>query len=491
MYYKNVILILRYIITGKKPSGGLIDLKKVAVFCLIVMLTLSLFAASALAFTDYTGAIQFTGNADGAAAAMLFDANSGMILYQKNIDQQMEPASTTKILTLLIALEQGNMEDVVTITSDETYPTIRGSKLGIIKNEEIIFKDLINGMMMASGNDAAVAVADHMAGSVEPFAVKMNAKATEIGLTNSNFVTPHGMHHEGHYSTARDMALLTTYALQNPQFVQIVSQKSYTMPSDNKHTAAWVVDNTNKLLLPDEPYYYQYAAGIKTGSTTAAGDCLVSAATRDNMNLVCLIFNTEDPLRWTLSKELFEWGFENFKTVDITTLLAKADPVQATVENAAASDSGVLDFNMPEAGTAYVTLDKATVDGIMNGTDSITVEMAFNPDPLQAPIAKDDIVGTVTYKSAGTGTVLFAGSLIASRDVPSSAPGTSGATAVETQKPVPPGPIEPKGDASIWWWLLLPGALIAFLVIRLLTTNRRKHKRFKHHQPHYSYKIKR
>lgn len=467
-------------------------MKKVAVCCLLVMLTLSIFAGNALAFTDYTGTTLFSGNTDGATAVMLFDADSGTILFQKNIDQQIEPASTTKILTLLIALEQGSMDDVVTISSDETYPTIRGSKLGLIKNEEIVFKDLINGMMMASGNEAAVAVADHMAGSVEAFAVMMNAKATEVGLTNSIFVTPHGMHHEDHYSTARDMAMLTRYALQNPQFVQIVSQKFYTMPTDNKHTAKWVIENTNKLLLPDDPYYYQYATGVKTGSTTAAGDCLVSSATRDGMKLVCLIFNTEEDssLRWTLSKDLFEWGFENFRTVDLATLLEKAEPVQAAVENAAASDSGVLDFNEPEGGTVYVTLDKGIVDGILNGTDSITVEKALNSDPLQAPIAKDEVLGTVTYKSAVTSTVLYTGSLIASRDVPKLGPGASGATTVETQKPEPPGPIGQNEDGLIWWWLLVPGALIAFLVIRLLTVNQRKHRRFKHRQPHYSYKIK-
>ena len=469
-------------------------MKKVAAFCLMVTLTLWIFTGNALAFTDYTGGTRFTGDADGAYAVMLFDADSGTILYQKNIEERIEPASTTKILTLLIALEQGNMDDVVTVTSDAAADNVIGSKLGLVTEEKIVFIDLINGMMMKSGNDAAIAVANHLAGSVEAFAALMNTEAAKIGMTNSNFVTPHGMHNDDHYSTARDMAMLTRYALQNPQFVQIVKQASYTMPADNKHSTTWIADNTNSLLLPEDPYYYQYATGVKTGSTKAAGDCLVSSAAKNGMNLVCLVYQTaeDDPLRWTLSKDLFEWGFENFKTVDIAALMEKAGPVQAIVENAAASDSGVLEFNAPEVGTAYVTLEKAVVDGILNGTDSIVTEKVFNPDPLQAPITKDDVVGTVTYKSASTGAVLYTVSLIASRDVPklNSDPDASSTTAVETQTPVPPIDVAPKGDSSVWWWLLLPGALIAFLVTLLLTVNQRKRKRFKHSQPHYSYKIK-
>jgi hypothetical protein len=162
------------------------------------------------------------------------------------------------------------------------------------------------------------------------------------------------------------------------------------------------------------------------------------------------------------------------------------------VENAAASDSGLLEFNAPEVGSTYVTLDRDVVEGIMDGTDSLVPEAVYNSDPLQAPVAKDDVVGTVTYKSADTDEAIYSGNLIASRDVPKlgSEPNASGATAVETQTPVPPKEVDPKENGSIWWWLLLPAGLVAFLVIRLLTVNQRKRKRFKHRQPHYSYRIK-
>ena len=459
----------------------------------MVMLMLSIFVGNALAFTDYSGATQYTGEVN-ATAVMLFDADSGTILYQKNIDQQIEPASTTKIMTLIVALENSNTDDVVTISSKAA--DTGGSTLDLIANEQVVMKDLLSGMMMKSGNDAAIAVAEFVGGgTVDGFISMMNDTAQRIGMTNSHFVTPHGLHDENHFTTARDMATLTLYAMLNQQFAEIVKRSSYTMPATDKRSSTREAKNTNQLLQPDEANYYSSATGIKTGSTPAAEDCLVSSASKDGMNLICLVFKApyESNVRWTLTKSLFEWGFENFKTVDITTLLEKTEPVQATVENAAASDSGLLDFNAPEAGTVYVTLDKATVDGIMNDTDSITVEKVLNPDPLQAPITKDDMVGTVTYKSTSTGTVLYTGNLIASRDVPKlgSEPGASGATAVETQEPMLPEKVTNNKDgAGIWWWLLLPGALIAFLVVRLLTVNQRKRKRFKHRQPHYSYKIK-
>ena len=469
-------------------------MKKVTAVCLVVLLMSMLFAGNALAFMNYTGSTQFTGSVEGAGAVMLFDADSGTILFQKNIDQKIEPASTTKIMTLVLALENGNMDDIVTVSS-KAAGQLGSTLIPKLKNgEEVVFEDLINGMMMASGNDAAMAVAEHLGDTVDGFVTMMNAKASELGMTNTHFVTPHGLHDPDHVTTARDMAMLTQYALHNPQFVKIVNQKSYTMPKTNSNGER-VVQNTNKLMQPDEPYYYQYATGVKTGSTKTqySGDCLVSSASKDGMNLVCLIFKTEEgnPLRWTLSKDLFEWGFTNFKTVDLVTLMEKAEPLQAVVENAAASDSGVLEFNAPEAGTIFVTLNKAVADAILNGTDTIKTEMVFDQNPLHAPITKDDVVGTVVYKSAGTDTTLYSGSLIASRDIPVAGADSnvSGATAVGTQRPMLPEEVTKKSNGSVWWWLLLPGALIALLVVGLLTVNRRRHKRFKHRQPHY--KIKR
>ena len=232
-------------------------------FIFVLMLTLFMGTAQAAA-PAYEGDV-------GPYAVMLLDAATGDVLYEKNADETIEPASTTKIMTLLLALENADMDSEVTISSNAANQG--GSLLHVSTGEKIKMKDLLNGMMLASGNDAAVAVAEAVGGSESGFADMMNAKASELGMTKSHFVVPHGMHEDNHYSTARDMSLLTIYAMQNEDFAKIVGQASYTMPADNKHSSTWEVKNTNKLLLSDSDnkYYYKYATGIKTGSTPAAG----------------------------------------------------------------------------------------------------------------------------------------------------------------------------------------------------------------------------
>lgn len=482
-------------------------MKKAAAFYLTILFALCLMAGSALAsgfnytFTDYTGDVTYTGNTDKASAVMLFDADSGVVLYQKNIDETIEPASTTKIMTLIVALENGDMDSAVTVSPKAAGMSGSHLEPKLKNGEKVIFKDLINGMMLASGNEAATAVAETVGGSVDGFVTMMNTKASEIGMTHTTFTTPHGIHAEGHVTTARDMAILTAYALQNPEFVKIVGQETYTMPSTNKYSRERVVKNTNKLLRTEESsYYYSNATGVKTGSTPYAGDCLVSSASKDGMNLVCLIFKVpeNDPARWPIAKSLFEWGFENFETVDFAKLLekTKTEPIQEAVENVAVSDSGLLDFNAPKAGSAFVTLDKATAEGLLNDTDKIEAETTYNVEyPLQAPIAKDDLLGTVIYKSANTGKIIYQASLIASRDVPAlgTEPNVSGNTPVDIQTPttvIPNKVVKDNGNLYIFILIGIAGALIVFLVIRMLTANRRKHKRFKSRQPHYSYKIR-
>jgi D-alanyl-D-alanine carboxypeptidase (penicillin-binding protein 5/6) len=298
---------------------------------------------------------------------------------------------------------------------------------------------------------------------------------------------------EGHYVTARDMAKLAAYAMKNSDFREMVKLFHYDMQATNKHQAQ-TIDNTNVLLDPENKDYYQYATGIKTGSTKAAGGCLVASATKNDMNLIALIFNdqTQDRSdRWKIAKNLFEQGFEKKKTIDIASLLEATETVQVQVENYAAEDTGagLLEFKKPVAGTAYRTLDKATAEGLLNGTDSLVATPTYTKDlPLQAPIKKDDVLGTVAYTSKATGEQIYTCDLIASRDVFEAGSSSSGTeTAVTTLPPTSP-PKTPGESGSVWYWLIVPVALIAFLVFRLVTT--RRSKRYKERRPHYSYRIK-
>ena len=426
-------------------------------------------------------------------AVMLVDAASGYEMYAKNKDERIEPASTTKIMTCILALESGlGMDTKVTVSEDAS--DARGSSLDLEEDEIVELGDLLHGMMMVSGNDAAIAVAEAVSGDVAKFADLMNSKAQALGMNNTHFVNPHGMHDEEHVTTASDMAKLMQYAMKNPAFMEIIDRESYTMPQSNKQSQK-VKNNTNSIMLSGKDAYYPYATGGKTGSTEQAGGCLVVSASNDDMNLICLIFKDDSSNgknRWPLAKNLFDFGFNNYVTIDLQQLLNKAEPVKVQIENFASTDEndGLLVFEGPQSPGTYATIDKELAEGILNGTDSIEAVPEYT-STLQAPILKGDVLGTVTYRSKSTGDEIHTGNLIATRDVlqAGAEPDASGGTAVTVVQPVNIEEIK-KSDGNVLYWLIIPAGLIVFLVVRLLTVTRRKRKRFSKKRPHYSYRIK-
>jgi D-alanyl-D-alanine carboxypeptidase (penicillin-binding protein 5/6) len=459
---------------------------------LALSLSLSLGSAGTALAEEASG---YTGDLSGYGAVLLIDANSGTVLVSHNADGQIEPASTTKIMTCILALENAKLDDEVTIS--EKAAGASGQSLGLAKGETVKMSDLLNAMMMYSGNDAAVAVAEHVSGDVTTFVDMMNAKAQALDMKNTHFVNPNGLHDDNHLSTAEDMAKLTQYAMKNAEFMNIVKQESFTMPQSDKRMEK-TYDNTNHLMDKEDSDYYSYATGVKTGSTSAAGACLVATATKDGMNLICLIFKdeSEDGVnRWSLSKSLFDYGFDNYTTVDVQTLLAKAPSVQIQIENYAAGDKGdgLLTFEAPSSPGTLVTVKKSTAQGILDSTDTEAIEAvpAYDDTKLTAPILKGDVLGTVTYKNKATGDELYTGPLIASRDIAEAGaePDASGGTAVSVMPAVSMEDIN-KHDGDIFYWLIPPGILIAVLVWRLVTVQHRKRKRFSKKRPHYSYRIK-
>lgn len=238
-----------------------------------------------------------------ARAAVVMDVNSNRILYSKNMDEKLAMASTTKIMTALVAIESGRLNEKVTISKRASY--MEGSSIYLREGEVHTVSDLLYAIMLRSGNDAATAVAEHIGGSVEGFAEMMNKKAREIGASNTRFANPHGLDAEGHYTTARDLALITSYALKNPLFSKIVSCKKMVMEGPPDENWDRVMINKNKML-------WQFAGGdgVKTGFTKKAGRCLVSSATRDGMRLVCVVLNC-GPM-WDDSSALLEYAFKNY-----------------------------------------------------------------------------------------------------------------------------------------------------------------------------------
>jgi D-alanyl-D-alanine carboxypeptidase (penicillin-binding protein 5/6) len=257
-----------------------------------------------------TGPVQHTYAQHGvsAQAAILVDIESGRILFEKNSDQPLRIASITKIMTAIVAIENGVLSDKV-VTSKNAY-RVEGSSIYLRLGEKLSLEDMLYGLMLRSGNDAAVAIAEHIGGSLDGFIYLMNQKAEELGMTQSVFNNPHGLDdHEEHYSSARDMAVLTAYAMKNETFATIVGTKRKTAPLEGeKWDRIW--HNKNRMLTK-----YPYADGVKTGFTKRAKRTLVSSATKDGHSLVAVTLNAPDD--WNDHIHMFEYGFNEFTKVTL------------------------------------------------------------------------------------------------------------------------------------------------------------------------------
>lgn len=300
-----------------------------------------------------------------AAAAMLMDWQTGQVLWEKNGFQRRAPASTTKVMTALLALERGRLEDRVLVS--QRAARTGGSSMYIKAGEVYTLRELLYGLLLHSGNDAAVAIAEHIGGSVEAFAELMNQRALELGARSTHFVNPHGLHHPNHYSTAYDLALITRQALRHPVFAAIVRQRQLELTLGERTLP---LRNTNRLL-----WMFEGADGVKTGTTSAAGACLIASATRDDHGrawshkLVAVVLNADG--RWRDSQRLLEWGFTHYRLAEVADRgevvanvtvqggrdpwvpLAAAEPLAAVVPRSAVAQPAV-ELVVPESVRAPV-----------------------------------------------------------------------------------------------------------------------------------------
>lgn len=305
-----------------------------------------------------------------AQACIVIEKESGRILYQKNAQTQLPMASTTKIMTALVALEHGNKEETITISS--TAAGTEGSSMYLEAGETMTLKELLYGLMLSSGNDAAVAIAEHYGGN-DAFVAMMNQKAAELGANHTRFANPNGLPDDSHYSSAEDMARMTAYALSNPDFAEIVATKTYRIEGAGKSYPR-VLSNHNKLLR-----MYEGCIGVKTGFTKAAGRCLVSAAQRNGMTLICVTLNATDD--WNDHQSLYNHCFETYhmkSVLDTTGVLGEL----------AVSGSDIL--TLP-----YVSAE-AFAYPVYEG-EVLSVSLA--PDSgIKAPVKAGEICGTVSVQ---------------------------------------------------------------------------------------------
>lgn len=260
------------------------------------------------------------GPAIGAEAALLMDVNSGAVLYSKNADERLYPASITKLLTTYIAMKECDMDEMVTFSPEAVHSINwrEDANMGIGIGSSITMEETLYGVLVGSANEAAYAVAEHISGNIEDFAVLMNKTAKELGCTNSNFVTPNGIHDDNHYTTAHDMALIAKAFFSNELLCKMSGTTYYQVPTTETQPREDMIVSAKSKLLPGKEYAYEPLVGTKTGYTTQARQTLVSCAQKNGMKLVCVILKEESPYQFKDTIELFNYGFNNFNAVNIS-----------------------------------------------------------------------------------------------------------------------------------------------------------------------------
>ena len=366
---------------------------------------------------------------DTVFLADLHDPSHAILGLERNADVKRYPASTTKIMTCIIALENGGMDDLVTVSKRACNLSERNSKMGLKPGETYPLIDLLYGLMLPSGNDAAIAIAEHIGGSVDGFAAMMNAKAQSLGLTGTHYMNPHGLHHKEHYTTARDLAILTAYALDNDTFREIVRTTEYTATSADGRKL--ILRSSNRLLRDVtantyQPYscLYENAIGVKTGDTHLAGECLVAAAQKgDTVYLLVLLHGKNAPdgtkglekdayaaQRFYDAIKLFEYAFQN-DTVTISTddLIKRCLPeTYAVSPDPSRSLATEILYRIEWDDTESLTLPRWVADSFARDPFP-DAYLSYQIDSYSVPVDEKAGIVRITFE----GRTVFTGHLIA------------------------------------------------------------------------------
>lgn len=323
-------------------------------------------------------------------AAIVMDAKTGQVIFQKNAFKRKYPASITKILTTLVALEKGDLSSTITMSEDAvTKIDSDSSRIYLDVGEQINFEDALYAVMLASANEAAWGVAEHIAGSLEEFCNMMNEKAASLGCLDTHFVNANGLSDDNHYTTAYDMALITREAINNEKFCQITATTTYEIPPTNKLDEPRNIYQGNRLIQSDSEYYYQYCNGGKTGYTNAAGGTLVAWGEKDGKKLICVTMKTAgNAENYTDTKELFEYCFNNYEYIEPFTDYAFSS------EDIQASEKLLNDFyGGTNLGTMKLTIKDTETLLLPISTEGLTTSFTPSTDN----IAKG-LIGTITLK---------------------------------------------------------------------------------------------
>lgn len=410
-----------------------------------------------------------------AKAAALVEVNTGTIIYGYRLDERLYPASLTKIMTCMLALEYGDPDDILTVsgTALENLSEF-GSTANLQVGEQLSLRELLYCIMVSSANEGCNVIAEYIAGDIPSFVAMMNDKARELGMTGTHFANAHGLHDENHYTTARDLTILSCWAWKNPDFREYATTTAHTVPATNLSDSR-ALHTTNYLTSAQitAKYYYSKASGIKTGFTTPAGGCLAATATDGNLTYLSVVCgcetlieaNGEDlDMRFVETKRLMEFGFENFDYVQVlsdTQMLG-----QPAVTNAKGRANVVVHANA----NATVLLPKSC------RAEDITMNIVYDStQTLDAPLEEGQRVGTVT--------AMYQGIPLASADLITltAVERDGGLLDLPSEAPQQQEPQEKEGSGLMqYWYLIVPLAILLVLICILLllrAANVRKAKR--------------
>lgn len=393
-----------------------------------------------------------------AKAAVLVELNSNTIVFAQDMDKKLYPASLTKIMTCMLALEHGNLDDILTVSDTALQNlNIYGSTVGLQEGEEISLRELLYCIMISSANEGCNVIGEYISGSIESFVKAMNDKAAEIGMKNTHFANAHGLHDDDHYTTAHDLAILACWAWQNLQFREFCTTVEHTVPATNKSEARYL-QTTNHLTSTHETdrYYYENAQGIKTGFTTPAGGCLISTCSNGEMAYLTVVCGCEtlydaesNPLdmRFLETIDLFNFGFRRYDFVQVLSDLAMLEQCQV--------NNGLSNRVLVHAAESKEVLLPVNYDPAL-----VSLRLDYSQgNVLQAPLAEGQKVGVVT--------AYYDNIPLVSADLVT-------LSAVGSHQSVQVDAVTAEGDSGIWsdlmhyWYLTIPFAVVLFLVILLL-----------------------
>lgn len=337
---------------------------------------------------------------------LLAETDTGRILYERNADERIYPASLTKLMTAILVVENCELDEIVTVSENAVLSVPSGYvNANLQVGEELTVEDLLYVMLIPSANDAANALAEHIGGNIESFSTMMNSRAKELGCTGSNFTNPSGLHQEEHYTTTRDLFLISQRAVENDLIEKIIGTTTYTLPSTNKYTKeARTFTTTNYMIRKSlTKYYYDYCIGAKTGYTGEAKNCVVEFAKKDGIGLTAIVMGEEAKVKgqkFLDAKEMFEYVFENYENEQVSIKNEKYETVKV---NNGTKETKELDV-----------LYKDNVNILKEKDSEEKIEESIEYTNIKAPIKKGDIVGKIIYEYAG---ITYETELIANSNV--------------------------------------------------------------------------